>query len=298
MDRFQVMLAFTRVVETSSFSAAARDLRIGQPAISKAVAGLETQLGVRLLVRSTRRLTPTDAGLAFYESARRALAEADEAWSAAKGLGTGLDGRLRVCAPVTFTRLVVVPVLGSFVSAHPRLRLDVMMDDRNIDLLEQSIDVALRLGALVDSALTARKLASTDRLVVGSPAYLHSRPPLQKPTDLLDHETIIHSQTTDSEDWRFARDGATTAVQVRSRLALSAAEGVREAVLAGLGLAIVSRWMMAREIQSGAVTVVLKDWRLPPADLWAVFPSGRLPTAKARTFVDWLEGQLANSTSS
>jgi DNA-binding transcriptional LysR family regulator len=111
---------------------------------------------------------------------------------------------------------------------------------------------------------------------------------------VLEHDAIVHAQTADSEYWRFAKDGATASVRVKSRLALSAAEGVREAVLAGLGLAIVSRWMMGREMDSGAVTPVLQDWRLQPADLWAVFPSGRLPSAKARAFVDWLEGQLAN----
>src|SRR5579864_368032 len=157
------MEVFLRVVETGSFSAAARDLRMGQPAVSKTVAALEARLGVRLLNRSSRQLQPTEAGEAFYDRARRSLAEADEADSAARGLGAGLVGRLRVCAPVTFGRLHVAPRLGDFLEAHPKLRLELVMDDRRIDLLEENIDVALRLGALADSTLTARKRPSRDR---------------------------------------------------------------------------------------------------------------------------------------
>jgi len=292
MDRFQVMQSFTRVVETGSFSAAARDLNVGQPAISKAIAGLEEHLGVRLLVRSTRQLTPTEAGQAFYERARRALSEADEAWVSAKGAGAGLDGRLRVCAPVTFARLHVAPHLGEFLNSHPKLRLELVMDDRSVDLLEENIDVALRLGALPDSSLTARKLATSDRMVVGSPDYLARHPAPQKPGDILAHDVIVYAQNVGGDEWRFRKGTSETSVRVQSRLAFTAAEGVREGVLAGLGLAIVSRWMMAPELKSGAVVPVLTDWSLPSFDLWAVFPSGRLPSAKARAFVGWFEGRL------
>jgi DNA-binding transcriptional LysR family regulator len=292
MDRYQAMEIFARVVETGSFSGAARLLNVGQPAVSKMVAGLEDRLGVRLLVRSTRRLHPTDAGTAFYERAIRALSEAEEAEIAARGMGRGLEGRLRVCAPVTFARLHLAPDLGAFLEAFPGLSVELVMDDRNIDLLSENIDVALRLGDMADSAMTARKLATGRRQVVCSPDYLRRRGAPTAPTDLLSHDSIVYAQAVGGESWRFRKGSAETSVRVRSRLAFTAAEGVREGVLAGLGLAIVSHWMMAPELADGRVVAVLEDWSLPAVDLWAVFPAGRLPTARARAFVDWFAATL------
>ncbi len=289
MDRLHAMEVFVRVVETGSFSAAARDLRIGQPAVSKLVAALEDRLQVRLLVRSTRQLHPTEAGQAFYERARRTLAEADEAETAARGLDKRLDGRLRVCASVTFARLHIVPRIGAFLDAHPNLSVDFVMDDRYIDLMGENIDVALRAGELPDSSLTARKLASCERSVVASPAYLARMGTPFAPGDLLDHTAIVYTQGLVAEEWSFRRATAHRSVRIPTRLSFSAAEGVREAVIAGLGLAISSRWMMEPELANGSVVPVLTDWKLPSADLWALYPSGRLPTAKARAFVNWFE---------
>lgn len=286
------MELFARVVETGSISAAARDLRLGQPAVSKALAALEARLGVRLLLRTTRRLSPTDAGLAFYERARRVLAEADEAETAARGLARGLEGRLRICAPVTFARLHLAPKLPAFLAAHPQLRMEVIMDDRDVDLLAENIDVALRLGALANSSLVARRIARCDRCVVASPAYLARAGTPMAPGDLLAHEAIIYAQASGGDEWRFRRGGEEHSVNVPSRLSFSAAEGVREGVLAGLGLAIVSQWMMAPELQSGAVLRVLADWQLPGMDLSAVFAAGRLASMKARSFTTWFEAAM------
>lgn len=286
------MEVFVRVVETGSFSAAARALRIGQPAVSKLVAALETRLDVRLLIRSSRHVAPTEAGQAYYERAKRAIAEADEADTAAQGLGLGIEGRLRVCASVTFARLHIAPKLGAFLAAHPKLQLDLVMDDHNVDLLSQNIDVALRLGDLADSALTARKLGSTARVLVASPAYIaaHGRP--TEPDALRAHEAVVYAQGGNSGDvWRFRKGTTEVSVSVSYRLACTAAEGVREAVLAGIGIAIASEWMMP-EIVSGAVETLLPDWSLPPADLWALYPAGRLPSAKARLFISWFEANL------
>jgi len=292
MDRHQAMETFVRVVETGSFSAAARLLRVGQPAVSKAVAALEERLGVRLLARSTRSLQPTDAGQAFYEHALRALAEAEEAEIAARGMGRGLVGRLRICAPVTFARLHVAPSMGAFLAAHPKLSVELVMDDRSIDLLSENIDVALRLGALTDSSVTARKLATCKRLVVASADYLDTRGAPNRPGDLLNHDVIVYSQQVGGDEWRFRKGSSETSVRIQSRLSFTAAEGVREAVLAGLGLAIVSEWMMAPELARGDVAPVLQAWRLPDVDLWAVFPAGRMPSARARAFVEWLQPRL------
>lgn len=292
MDRFQAMGTFVRVIEAGSFSAAAKVLRVGQPSVSKKVAALEERLGVRLLVRTTRQLTPTEAGQAFYERALRALSETEEAETAARGAGTGLEGRLKVSAPVTFSRLHLVPKLREFLDTHPRLSLEFVMDDRSVDLLAENIDVALRLGVLADSSLTARKLAESDRLVVASPAYLARAGAPQRPSDLLQHQAIVYAQAVGGEEWRFRQGSAETSVRVTTRLSVSAAEGVREAVLAGLGLAIASRWMFARELEDGAVVEVVTGWALPKMDLWAVSPAGRLPTAKARAFVDWVARRI------
>jgi len=283
------MEMFVRIVEAGSFSAAARDMNMGQPAVSKTIAGLEERLGVRLLIRSTRRLSPTEAGLAFYERALHAIAEANEAEAAARGAGAGLEGRLRIWAPVTFARLHIVPRVSEFLDAHPKLRLELVMDDRSVDLLAENIDAGLRLGVLTDSALTARKLAQADRLVVASPAYLAQRGVPTSPGDLLEHDAIIYGQSAGGQEWLFRRQDAETSVRLQARLTLSAAEGVREAVLSGQGFAVSSRWMFAPELESGEVVPVLQEWSLPPMDLWVIYPSGRLTTAKARAFVKWFE---------
>ena len=293
MDRLHEMELFVRVVESGSFSAAGRDFKLGQPAISKTIAALEERLGVRLLVRSTRQLSPTEAGTAFYERALRAIAEANEAEAAAQGAGAGLEGRLRICSPVTFARLHLVPKLGAFLDAHPKLRLELVMDDRPIDLVAESIDAGLRLGTLTDSALTVRKLAQAERRVVASPAYFARRGVPNTPADLLDHDGIVYGQSSGGMEWLFRRGTSETSIRIQGRLTLSAAEGVREAVLAGQGFAVSSQWMFAAELESGEVVSVLKDWTLPRMDLWAVYPSGRLTSTKARAFLKWFEKVIA-----
>ncbi len=162
MDRLAAMETFVYVVETGSFSAARR-LNIGQPAVSKAIAQLEARLAVSLLLRSTRVLTPTEAGLAFFERSKRAIEEADEADNAARVAASGLSGNLRICAAVTFGRLPIVPHLGPFLDQNPDLNIDLMLGDRNVNLVEEGVDIALRMGAQSDSGLTARKIASMCR---------------------------------------------------------------------------------------------------------------------------------------
>jgi DNA-binding transcriptional LysR family regulator len=292
MDRLREMEAFVRVVEAGSLSAAARDLNMGQPAISKMITSLEDRLNVRLLIRSTRQLSPTEAGMAFYERALRAIAEANEADAAAQGIGAGLEGRLRICAPVTFARLHLVPKLGAFLDAHPKVRLELVMDDRMVDLVAENIDAALRLGVLTDSSLKARRLAQAERYVVATPAYWAQRGKPSVPTDLLEHDAIIYGQSSGGQEWLFRRGTSETSIRLRARLTLSAAEGVREAVLAGQGFAITSRWMFAPELASGAVAPVLKEWTLPTMDLWVIYPSGKLTSTKARAFVKWFEAEI------
>lgn len=287
MDRLQAMSAFARVVETGSFSGAARQMGVGQPAISKTIAQLEDRLQVRLLVRSTHGLAPTDAGLRFYERARITIREADEAELEARGAGAGLSGRLRVSAPTTFTRLLIVPRLPEFLQRHPDLEIDVLLDDRVIDLVSEGIDIALRMGELADSSAIARRIARGRRSVIATRAYLERAGLPLVPADLATHEAIVYSQLTNS--WTFRQSGTEASVTISGRVRLSAAEGIRAAVLADMGLTVNSDWMFAPELESGTVCRVLEDWELPRVDLWAIFPTGRLASAKARAFADFVE---------
>lgn len=290
MDRLQAMAAFVRVVETGSFSGAARQIGVGQPAISKTIAHLEDRLQVRLLVRSTHRLTPTDAGLRFYERAKRAIQEADEAELEARGAGAGLSGQLRVSAATTFARLLVVPRLPQFLANHPDLEIDIVLDDRVIDLVSEGIDVSLRMGQLSDSTAVARRLARGRRSVIATTAYLERAGVPAVPAELATHEAIVYSQL--ENNWMFRKGGTEASVAIRGRVRVSAAEGIRAAVLADMGLTVNSDWMFAPELESGAVVRVLEDWELPPVDLWAVFPTGRLASAKARAFADFVETSI------
>lgn len=289
MDRMVAMEAFVLVVDTGSFSAAARRLNVGQPAVSKLVAQLEERLGVKLLARTTRGLTATEAGLNYYERARRSIEEADEAEIAARGASSGLKGKLRVCAAVTFARIHVMPRIPDFLARHPDLELEVVLDDRNVDLVQEGIDVGLRMGRLADSSLTARRIASARHAVLGTPAYFARAGEPTAPGDLSAHEAVIYAQRGGGAIWAFQRDDAKLSVKLNGRLHITAAEGVRAAVFAGAGIAITSEWMFTPEIADGTVKAVLRDWELPRIDLWAVFPAGRTASTKARVFTSFVQ---------
>lgn len=293
MDRLSAMETFVRVIEAGSFSGAAAQLRVGQPAVSKTIAQLEDRLGVRLLLRSTHGLAPTEAGRNFYERAKRSIEEAEEAELAARGASAALEGRLRISAPVTFARLQIVSRLPAFFAKYPALEVDLVLEDRSVDLIEAGIDVALRLGRQPDSTLTARKIAECRAVVVGAPGYFSAVGTPRTPTDLQAHQAIIYDQHQGGQVWTFRQGSAEVAVTVNGRLRVSAAEGVREAVFAGLGISVGgSEWMFTSELESGTVQAVLTDWYLPPVELWAMFPAGRQASAKARAFAAFMEDQL------
>ncbi|WP_409283793.1 LysR family transcriptional regulator [Pseudomonas protegens] len=291
MDRLAAMETFVHVVESGSFSAAARRLNLGQPAVSKSIAQLEAHLQVRLLLRSTRGLTPTEAGLAYFERARRTLEEACEAENAARGSAAALHGTLRIGAAVTFARMHIVPHLGAFLDRHPGLQVDVVLDDQHINLVEAGVDVALRMGNLADSSLTARKIAECPRLLLATPAYLATHGEPRHPADLSQHQALINNRGP-GHFWHFSQGDQEQQVSVSGRIRVNAAEGLRAAVLAHQGLATASQWMFAPELASGAVKALLTDWQLPRQQLWAVFPGGRLVSAKARAFVEYVEQLL------
>ena len=294
MDRLAAMEAFVRVIDAGSFSSAAKQLRVGQSAVSKAIAQLEDRLGVRLLLRSTHGLTLTEAGRNFYERARRTIEEAEQAEATARGDAATLQGRLRVSAPVTFARLHVIPRLPVFLAEHPALDIDVILDDGDVDPVESGVDVALRLGNLVDSALTARRVGQSRALVVGARSYFEAQGVPQTPGDLVAHQAVIYEQRRAGGDtWMFRQGTTDVTVTVSGRLHVNAAEGVREGVLAGLGVSIGgSEWLFAPELESGAAVSVLEDWSLPSIGLWAVFPTRRQASAKARSFARFIEQHI------
>jgi DNA-binding transcriptional LysR family regulator len=289
MDRHLAMEAFVRVIDTGSFSGAARQMHVGQPAVSKAIAQLEDWLGVRLLLRSTRGLKPTEAGQSFYVRAKRSLEETEEAVLAARRAGAGLTGKLRIAASVCFGRLHIMRQLSRFLEEHPELEIEMVLDDRPINLVEESIDVAFRSGALANSTLVARKIGEARRLVMATPSYFERHGEPKNPRELMAHQTVVYTPDGGGTSWTFRQGSAETSVVVRGRVTVTAAEGLREAVFAHLGLAITSEWNFAPELAAGIVRPVLLDWVLPTLELWAVFPTGRMASAKTREFVSFVE---------
>ena len=293
MDRLAALELFVRVVDTGSFSAVARDQGIGQPAVSKAVAQLETWLGVSLLLRSTRSVLPTEAGRLFYERARRTVEEAEEAVLAARGSGCGLSGKLRVSTSVCFGRLHVIPKLSAFLAEHSDLEVELVLDDRQVDLVNEGIDVALRMGPMPDSSMTGRRIAEGRRVVVATPAYLQRHGTPMSPGELAGHQAILYSGRPGWTSWTFRKAGQEVSVALQGRLKMTAAEGLREAVNCDMGFTIASEWNFWPELKSGKVVAILQDWELPSTNLCAVYPTGRLASTKARAFVSFVEQFMA-----
>jgi DNA-binding transcriptional LysR family regulator len=297
MDRLAALEIFVRVVDTGSFSAVARHQSIGQPAVSKAVVQLEEWLGVSLLMRSTRSVVPTEAGRIFYERAKRTIEEADEAVVAARGSASGLLGKLRVSTSVCFGRLHVIPNLSAFLAEHPDLDIELVLDDRNVDLVNEGIDVALRMGAMPDSNMTARRIAEGRRVVVATPAYLQRHGTPTSPDELISHQAVIYTRGGGGESWTFRKAPAEVSVVLQGRLKVTQAEGLREAVNCDMGLAVALEWAFSPELRSGKVVAVLEDWALPPTNLSDIRDTVRLASAKARAFVSFVEGFMTRPDS-
>ena len=293
MDRLAAMEAFVRVIDAGSFSSAARQLHVGQSTVSKTIAQLEDRVGVRLLVRSTHGLTLTEAGRSFYERAKRAIEEVEEAELVARGAASALSGRLRVLVAVTFGRLHLMPHLPSFLAEHPALDIDIVLQDGDIDLVGAGIDVALRMSPLRELTPIGRKIGHCRRRVVGTPAYFTANGVPRTPAELASYQAIVYEQRLGGPTWSFWKANTESAVTMTGRIHVTAAEGVREGVIAGLGFAIASEWMFTPELKSGSVVSVLDDWSLPNVELWAVYPTGRQVTAKARAFAKFVEQQFS-----
>lgn len=290
-DRLQQLALFVRTVESGSFSRAARDFSLSQPSASRAISALERRLGVKLLVRTTRQVSLTDAGEALLARARDALAAIDEAEGAARGADS-LSGMLRVSLPLGYGARRIVPLLPDFLARHPLLKLDLMMSDRFENLIAEGADLALRIGDLPDSSFVARKLETTRLLFIASREYLARRGTPTRLADLARHDLIggpagIADAALDS-----SLTGRMERQPVSPRLHTHSTAGVLACVAAGLGIATGSLWMCADALASGAAVEVLADYALPPATAWIVFPAGRRPPLRARAFADYLEGAL------
>lgn len=290
-DRLQQLAIFVRTVETGSFSKVAREFGLSQPSVSRTVAALEERLGVKLLTRSTRQLSLTDAGDALLSRAREALAGVEEAENAARGEDR-LSGTLRVALPATYGVKQVVPLLPGFLERHPLLKIDLMMSDRYENLIAEGADMAIRLGNQPDSSFVARKLAATRRVFLASPGYLARRGTPKSLAELNQHHLIGGPSDGGEQNWTAHRGGAMEAQTVDPRVRTRSAVGAVACASAGLGVAIASTWMCADELASGTLVEVLPDYRLAPATAYAVFPTGRRPSQKARAFSDYLEQVL------
>jgi DNA-binding transcriptional LysR family regulator len=290
-DRIQQLAIFVRTVETGSFSKVAREFGLSQPSVSRTVAALEERLGVKLLTRTTRQLSLTDAGETLLSRAREALAGIEEAENAARGADR-LSGMLRVSMPATYGVKQIVPLLPAFLERHPLLKVDLMMSDRYENLIAEGANMALRLGNQPDSSFVTRKLAATRRLFVAAPAYLARRGTPKNFAELDQHHLVGGPSDGGEQNWTARHDGVTEVQPFDPRVRTYSAIGAVACASAGLGIAIASTWMCADELASGALVEVLPDYQLAPATAYAVFPAGRRPSQKARAFSDYLEQVL------
>ncbi len=291
-DRLRQLALFVRTVESGSFSKTAREFGLAQPSVSRAISALEQRLGVKLLIRTTRQVSATDAGEALLGRAREALIAIDEAESAARGADR-LSGVLRVALPPGYGARRVVPLLPAFFAQHPDLKIDLMMSDRYENLIAEGADLALRIGDLPDSSFVARKLESARRLFIAAPSYLARRGAPARLADLAGHDLIGGPTDTGEETWIARRDGQIERLPVSPRVHSRSAAGVVACAVAGLGVASGSIWMCAEALASGKVVEILPNYVLDPVPAYVVFPAGRRPSQKARAFSDYLERAVA-----
>ncbi len=283
MDRLLWMQCYARAVETGSFSAVGRELAIGQPNVSRHIASLEAHLGTRLLHRSTRKLTLTPEGERYYTEVRRALDAIAEAESNARGEDKP-QGLLRVACPVALARFKLLPLIKPFLTGYPDIELDLQIADRKINLVEEGVDIAVRVGELRDSTLKARWLGTARRICVASPSYLAERGEPQSPQDLQRHNCILFSPLATGNVWPFEGQS----VEVHGNFKVNSPEGVRSAVLDGLGIGLMPYWLFADSLAAGEVRVLLDDWVIPSLPINALYPSKRLLSRRAAVFMDYL----------
>jgi LysR family transcriptional regulator for bpeEF and oprC len=294
MQDLRTLAIFVKVAERKSFVRAADELGITQSGVSNAIKRLEDQTGTRLLARTTRRVSLTEDGAAFFERCRQALAEIEEAELVLKAAQIKPSGNLRIDLPVSFGRLKLVPLFGAFQARHPDVRLSVTFTDRFIDLVEEGVDIAVRFGELKDSSLIARRLTQTQFHVVGAPAYFakHGRP--KKIEDLADHNCLAFTtrDTRQARDWRFVVADDEVAHTPRGVMSFSDGAALCEAAYAGYGLAQFHDYYLDTAMARGELISVLDKFRPKPDPIWLVYPQARHLTPKVRAFVDFMAAQF------
>lgn len=291
MDRLAAMHSFLRAVDTGSFSEVARELGTTQPTISKQIAALEAQLGVQLLVRTTRSLSLTEEGARYYGAARAALESVEAAEAAARGTKSA-QGVLRIGCPVSFGQIQLVPRLPGFLTLYPALSVELVMSEAFLDPVEQGVDVALRIGVLSDSSLKVRRVGLARRVAVASPDYIarHGRP--ERPEDLAAHDCALYTRLASGPEWRFATPREEIAVRVRGRVRADNSAAVLGAVVAGLGIGLAPLWLAGADLKAGRLLRLLDDFEPAPLPIHAVSPPRHFTPPRVSAFVDYIAKQF------
>lgn len=291
MDTLRGMRTFVRAVELGSLSAAARELRTTQPTVSKQVAALERELGVRLLQRSTTHLAPTEQGRRFYERARRVLEEYSEAVDDARGLSQTPAGLLRVAASVSLGVLHLNRLAQAFLALHPQVEIELILNDRYIDLVEEGMDVALRLGASLPPNLVARRVAASPRGLVASVEYLRAHPPLREPADVAAHNYLRYAGASEALELT-GPDGRSVSLAANGRYRINNSLAIRESFALGAGIGLAPAWLVQDLIDAGRLSWVLPQWRAASHDAYVAYPARRHLPARTRAFVDFLAREV------
>ena len=286
MDRIDAMQAFVAVADLQGFAPAARKLGLSPSGVTRLIAALEERLGARLLQRTTRSVTLTDVGARYLERIRRILADVEEAEGAAEGERTRPSGRLVVSAPIGFGRLHVSPVMSAYLTRYPEVSGELRLSDRMINLVEDGVDLAIRIGHLADSSLVARHVGEMRRIVVASSGYLKRHGEPRTPQAIASHETIQFGATAAQPDWHFVEDGREVRVACTPRLTTNSADAAIQYAEQGGGLTRVLAYQAANAIRGGRLKIVLQKFEQPPLPIHIVYPTSRLLSAKVRTFID------------
>jgi len=289
LEHLTAMAVFARVVEAGSFSQAAQELGLSKSAVSKQVGRLEDRLGVRLLNRTTRRLSLTEAGTAFYAGCRQLVADAEAAEDAVSHLATAPRGTLRVNAPMSFGLTHVAPAMPEFLRRYPELSVDLQLNDRTVNLIEEGYDMAVRVGRLPDSSLIAKRLAPMRRALVASPDYLDRRGRPAHPRELAGHDCLIYSYLASGREWRFHGPDGEVRVPLKGRLEANNGDALCRAACGGAGFVLLPTFICGEDLRSGRLECVLPEWTDDGgAAIHAVFPASRNLSPKVRVFVDFL----------
>jgi DNA-binding transcriptional LysR family regulator len=292
MDRFHLMSVYVAVVEAGGFAGGARHLHLSPPAVTRAVAALEQRLGVKLLNRTTRYVRMTEAGQKYYEDAKQIISLADEAEHAVLGIHAEPRGPLTVTASVLFGRLYVMPCILDYLHRYPTVEINALFVDRVVNLLEEGVDVAIRIADLPDSSYRALRVGSVRRVLCASPDYLATKGIPQSPDDLALHQVILARGLNPYNDMRFMRNGSSHAVKVQPKLCVSDNDSAASAAIAGLGITCLLSYQIAEPLQTGKLKIILDEFESSPVPIHVVHREGRYSSTKVRSFVDMTAGHL------